>query len=112
MSTRSRAGSYPTGRASIALYPRDVPMAYAEQTPKLRGPINQHATALAYEWRRLTRAATFVALLTAPAFFLVLYDSNHLSLLASILVTALAVLVFRGLVEVIVRRFLPWPSLF
>jgi ATP-dependent Zn protease len=87
-------------------------MAYAEQTPKLRGPINQHATALAYEWRRLTRAATFVALLTAPAFFLVLYDSNHLGLLASILLTALAVLLFRGLVEVIVRRFLPWPSLY
>ncbi|HWE58241.1 MAG TPA: AAA family ATPase [Solirubrobacteraceae bacterium] len=87
-------------------------MAYAEQTTKLRGPINQHATALAYEWRRLTRAATFVALLTAPAFFLVLYESNHLSLPASILVTAVAVVMFRGLVEVVVRHFLPWPSLF
>ena len=87
-------------------------MAYAEQTTKLRGPINEHATSLAYEWRRLTRAATFVALLTAPAFFLVLYDSNHLSLIASILLTGLAVLLFRGLVEVIVRHFLPWPSLY
>ena len=86
-------------------------MAYAEQTTKLRGPINEHGAALAYEWRRLTRAATAVALLTAPAFFLVLYDSNHLSLVASILITALAVLIFRGLVEVIVRHFLPWPSL-
>src|ERR1700679_1954459 len=86
-------------------------MAYAEQSTKLRGPINEHASALAHEWRRLTRAATFVALLTAPAFFLVLYESNHLSLIASILLTALAVLMFRGLVEVIVRRFLPWPSL-
>jgi ATP-dependent Zn protease len=86
-------------------------MAYAEQTTKMRGPINEHATALAYEWRRLTRAATFVALLTAPAFFLVLYESNHLSLIASVLLTALGVLLFRGLVEVIVRRFLPWPSL-
>jgi ATP-dependent Zn protease len=87
-------------------------MAYAEQTTKLRGPINEHAAALAHEWRRLTRAATFVAVLTAPAFFLVLYDSNHLSLIASILLTALGVLLFRGLVEVIVRHFLPWPSLF
>jgi len=86
-------------------------MAYAEQTTKLRGPINEHAAALAHEWRRLTRAATFVALLTAPAFFLVLYDSNHLSLIASILLTVLGVLLFRGLVEVIVRHFLPWPSL-
>ncbi len=87
-------------------------MAYAEQTTRLRGPINEHATALAHEWRRLTRAATFVALLTAPAFFLILHSSNHLSLVASILITALAVVMFRGLVEVIVRHFLPWPSLF
>jgi ATP-dependent Zn protease len=87
-------------------------MAYAEQTTRLRGPINEHASALAYEWRRLTRAATAVALCTAPAFFLILYESNHLSLLASILLTALAVLVFRGLVEVVVRKWIPWPSLF
>ncbi|HEX3616754.1 MAG TPA: ATP-binding protein, partial [Solirubrobacteraceae bacterium] len=87
-------------------------MAYAEQTTKMRGPINEHASALAHEWRRLTRAATFVALLTAPAFFLVLYESNHLGLIVSILITALAVLAFRGLVEVVVRHFLPWPSLY
>ena len=46
----------------------------------MRGPINEHASALAHEWRRLTRGATAVALLTAPAFFLILYDTNHLSL--------------------------------
>ncbi|MHB8694056.1 MAG: AAA family ATPase [Solirubrobacteraceae bacterium] len=73
--------------------------------------MNQHASALAYEWRRLTRAATAVALLTAPAFFLVLYDSNHWSVVASVIVTVIAVLMFRGLVEVVVRRFIPWPSL-
>lgn len=86
-------------------------MAYAEQTTRLRGPINERGAALAREWRRLTRAATIVALLTAPAFFLVLYESNHLSLIASILITALAVLLFRALIEVTVRRLLPWPSL-
>ena len=47
----------------------------------MTGSINEHASALAYEWRRLTRAATAVALLTAPAFFLVLYESNHISLI-------------------------------
>jgi ATP-dependent Zn protease len=87
-------------------------MAHAEQSTRLRGPINEHASALAYEWRRLTRAATAVALCTAPALFLIFYESNHLSLIASILLTALAVLVFRGLVEVVVRRWIPWPSLF
>ncbi len=87
-------------------------MAYAEESPRLRGPINEHASALAHEWRRLTRAATAVALFTAPAFFLILYDSNHLSLAASIIITALAVVIFRGLVEVIARKLIPWPSLY
>jgi ATP-dependent Zn protease len=87
-------------------------MAYAEQSPRLSGSINEHASALAHEWRRLTRAATAVALLTAPAFFLILFDEDHWSLAASILVTALAVVVFRGLVEVIARKVIPWPSLY
>ena len=58
----------------------------------------------------LTRAATAVALLTAPAFFLVLYESNHLSLIASLIITVLSVLVFRGLVEVIARKLIPSPA--
>jgi cell division protease FtsH len=88
-------------------------MAYAEQSPaRMRGPINEHASALAHEWRRLTRAATAVAILTAPAFFLVLYQSNHLSLVASLIITVLAVLIFRGLVEVVARKLIPSPSLY
>jgi cell division protease FtsH len=87
-------------------------MAYAEQSPRLSGSINEHASALAHEWRRLTRAATAVALLTAPAFFLILFDEDHWSLAASIIVTALAVVVFRGIVEVIARKLIPWPSLY
>jgi cell division protease FtsH len=90
-------------------------MAYAEQSTGVRParpPINEHASALATEWRHLTRAATFVALLTAPMFFVLLFDSNHLGLVPALLVTALAVLLFRGLVEVVVRRIIPWPSLY
>jgi ATP-dependent Zn protease len=87
-------------------------MATAEHTPRLSGAINEHASALAHEWRRLTRAATAVALLTAPAFFLILFDEDHWSLAASIIVTALAVVVFRGLVEVVARKLIPWPSLY
>jgi cell division protease FtsH len=89
-------------------------MAYAEESPPAyqRSRINEHASALAHEWRRLTRIATAVALFTAPAFFLLLYDSDHLSLVASILITAIAVVAFRGVVEVIVRKLIPWPSLY
>jgi ATP-dependent Zn protease len=87
-------------------------MAYADESPRISGPINEHAPALAQEWRRLTRAATVVALFTAPAFFLLLFDSNHLGLILSLVVTAIAVVSFRGLVEVVTRRLIPSPSLY
>jgi hypothetical protein len=87
-------------------------MAYAEESPRIRGPINEHASALAHEWRRLGRAATAVALLTSPAFFLVLYESNHVGLATSLIVTVIAVLMFRGLVEVVVRKLIPSPALY
>ena len=76
------------------------------------GGINEHASALAYEWRRLTRAATFVALLTAPAFFVILYDSNGLSIFWALLITVIAVVMFRGLIEVVTRKLIPSPSLY
>jgi ATP-dependent Zn protease len=87
-------------------------MAYAEQSQRPRGPINEHAPALAREWRGLTRAATGVALMTSPAFFLVLYDADHASLILSLVITALGVIVFRGLVEVVARKLIPSPSLY
>jgi ATP-dependent Zn protease len=87
-------------------------MAYAEQTPSRRGPINEHAPALAHEWRRLTRAATGVALLTSPAFFLVMFDTDHAGIAVSLIITVLAVLVFRGLVEVVARKIIPSPTLY
>jgi ATP-dependent Zn protease len=87
-------------------------MAYAEESPNPRAPINEHAPALAREWRGLTRAATGVALLTSPAFFLVLYDTDHAGLAVSIIVAALGVVVFRGIVEVVARKLIPSPSLY
>ncbi|HEY3729161.1 MAG TPA: AAA family ATPase [Solirubrobacteraceae bacterium] len=87
-------------------------MAYADETPRMAGGINEHSSALAQEWRRLTRAATAVALFTAPAFFLILFDSNHLGLVLSLIVTVIAVVAFRGLVEVVSRKLIPSPSLY
>jgi ATP-dependent Zn protease len=78
----------------------------------MAGSINQHASALAHEWRRLARAATFVALLTAPAFFLVMFDTEHVSLVLALIVTLVGIICFRGLVEVAARKVLPTPSLF
>jgi ATP-dependent Zn protease len=87
-------------------------MAYADESPRVPGPINEHAPALAREWRRLTRAATTVALFTAPAFFLILFSSDHMAVVPALIVTAIAVVMFRGLVEVVTRRLIPSPSLY
>ncbi|MDQ3895573.1 MAG: AAA family ATPase, partial [Actinomycetota bacterium] len=69
-------------------------------------------TLLASQWRRLRRAATFVALLTSPALFIWFYQLNDWSLAWSIVATFLVVIAFRGLVDLIFRRTIPWPSLF
>ena len=84
-------------------------MAYAEESSP--GRVGADPSALAGEWRRLTRAATVVALFTAPAFFLILFDTDHWSVAASVIVTVIGVLVFRGLTEVVVRKLIPSPTL-
>jgi ATP-dependent Zn protease len=67
---------------------------------------------LASSWRKLTRAATFVALLTSPALVAFLMRQDHWPLWKALLVTLLVVIAFRGLVDLIFRQFIPWPSLF
>ena len=67
---------------------------------------------LAGQWRRLIRAATAVAVLTSPALFLVLHEQANLSLGWALLWTVLGVIAFRGVLDVGMRRFIPWPSLF
>src|SRR5256885_8917695 len=70
------------------------------------------AVPLAEEWRALRRAATIVAVLTSPAFFLLLWERNGWNPIWALLVTLGAVIMFRGLVDVIVRRLIPWPNLY
>jgi hypothetical protein len=72
----------------------------------------EQRNALASQWRHLTRYATFVALLTAPAFFVILYQRNGWSMLAAIVVSAAAVIAFRGLIDVVARKVIPSPSLY
>ena len=67
---------------------------------------------LSRELRRLTRAATVVALLTSPFLFYWFYHHEGWTFGKSLLVTAIAIIVFRGLVDILVRRVIPWPSLF
>src|SRR5437763_14246162 len=86
-------------------------MAYAEQRSGSRR-VGLDATVLAGVWRRLRRAATAVALFTSPLFFVVLYYRLGLSLGLALVATVGSVIAFRGLVDVVSRRLLPWPSMY
>jgi cell division protease FtsH len=67
---------------------------------------------LAASWRRLTRAATFVALLTSPVLIAFFMREDHWPLWKAVIVTLLIVGAFRGLLDLLFRRFIPRPSLF
>ena len=67
---------------------------------------------LASQWRNLTRAATLVAILTAPAIVVWLHQSEGWAWIWSILAGLGVVICFRGLVDLLFHRMIPRPSLF
>jgi ATP-dependent Zn protease len=67
---------------------------------------------LASQWRSLTRAATLVALVTAPAVVVWLHQSQGWSWFWSVVAGLGAVVCFRGLVDLLFHRLIPRPSLF
>jgi ATP-dependent Zn protease len=67
---------------------------------------------LGEDWRRLTRSATAVAIITSPAPFVWFYSVEGYGLLWSLVATFLCVIAFRGAVDLMTRRLLPWPSLY
>jgi cell division protease FtsH len=67
---------------------------------------------LTAQWRTLRRAATGVALLSAPALFIWFHKELGWPVVWSILATLLAVAAFRGVLDLIFVRFIQWPSLF
>jgi len=70
------------------------------------------ATELASQWRRLTRAATAVALITAPALIVWFNQTQGWPWYWSVLAALLVVVCFRGAFDLIFHRFIPRPSLF
>jgi hypothetical protein len=72
----------------------------------------EEAQVLASQWRRLTRSATLVAVLTSPATFFWLREVVGWSTLWSLVGTFFAVIAFRGVIDLVFRRAIPWPSLF
>src|SRR3954449_12988585 len=75
-------------------------------------PAQEESTLLAQQWRTLARAATFVAILTSPAAFVWFHKHQGWSIGWSIVATIATVAAFRGLIDLVLRRVLPWPSLF
>ncbi len=73
---------------------------------------SEESVALAGQLRRLTRVATVIALLTSPAVYFWFRHQQHLSIVWAIVTTFGVVIAFRGFVDLLVRRVIPWPSLF
>src|SRR3954464_7841326 len=67
---------------------------------------------LAAQWRSLTRAATFVAILTSPAVFVWLHNRQGVAVPYAPLPAVMGAPPFRGLMDIVFRRYLQTPSLF
>ena len=67
---------------------------------------------LGEDWRRLTRRATAIALITSPAPFVWFHSVQDYSLGWSLFATFVIVIAFRGLIDLATRRLMPWPSLY
>src|SRR3954447_4690243 len=72
----------------------------------------EESALLASELRRLARAATLVMLLVSPGVYFFFRHYDDLSVGWALAATIGTVLVFRGLVDLVIRRLIPWPSLF
>jgi ATP-dependent Zn protease len=73
---------------------------------------SEQSSELAVQWRRLTRAATFVALITAPAIVVWLNQTQGWAWYWSVLAALTMVVCFRGLTDLLFHRLIPRPSLF
>jgi ATP-dependent Zn protease len=84
----------------------------SDEPVRLFAPGNPGASGLARDLRKLTRAATLVALLTSPAAFVWFHSHVGMSAFWALVCTFLEVIAFRGLVDIVFRWLIPWPSLF
>src|ERR671925_703443 len=75
-------------------------------------PSGEATRELTLQWRRLIRTATVVAVLTSPVVFVSFREQVELRWGWALFWTFIAVIAFRGLMDIVVRRFIPWPSLF
>src|SRR5689334_7498016 len=96
----------------MASVPAPLPQPQTGPVPKATDALTESQAILSRELRRLTRFATLVAILTSPSVYYWFHHHNGWSVGKSLIVTILVVVIFRGLVDILVRRVIPWPSLF
>ena len=75
-------------------------------------PTGESSRDLALSWRRLTRVATVVAVMTLPALFVWFSQQVGWNWWQSVLASLAIVIVFRGFADLMFRKVIPWPSLF
>jgi ATP-dependent Zn protease len=80
--------------------------------PSPTAALTESHAILSRELRRLTRVATIVCLLASPSVYYWFHHHRGLSVGKAVFWTFVAVLIFRGLTDLLVRRVIPWPSLF
>jgi cell division protease FtsH len=85
-------------------------VASAEITGTLR--VGEESIALASQLRRLSRVATALAALGAPALVFFYVNVFHWAWYWAALVTFAELVAFRGLLDILIRRVIPWPTLF
>ncbi len=85
-------------------------MSAPSSAPRLTPP--EVPAELGDQWRALRRAATVVCLLATPAVFVWLYERDNVPLGWSIVLTIAAAGAVRGGLDLVFRRFIPWPTLF
>ncbi len=102
----------PEGSGSTMTKAAPVAALSSAAAPDIRWSRREESAALAREWRRLGRAATFVALLTSPALFVFLHHTRGWSLLGALAATLAGIVAFRGIVDIAVHRLIPSPSLY
>jgi ATP-dependent Zn protease len=74
--------------------------------------VGEESLALAGSLRRLTRAATIAAVCGAPALFVFYWRALGWHWYWALLTTVGEIVAFRGLLDIFIRRLIPWPSLF
>ncbi len=81
-----------------------------EAAPLLR--TREEGRALSLQWRTLSRAATIVALVSSPAVAVYVHHQTKWGWLPSMGAALAGVVVFRGMLDLLFRKFIPWPTLF